>query len=196
MLKIDNKVNRKIVAHSLKYPTQNTFGYLIGESKNQVVEIKDAIPLSHNPINSCLLHISLDLLKGQNIIGFYDVVENSEKDQETLQMQKKVLKCIQKVFGIGESFFIRLKFKKNSDVNYDNLSYKESLQQFEKEEFAVDFEYWRIKDNLNLVQKEDLNVTENESSYEKDFRENKHTKLVDIDEHLDNPEKCFLNKDF
>ena len=200
MLNIDKKVQRKIVLHSLKHPTQDIYGFLLGAVTSESINITDVIPMTHNTINSCFLHICLDLIsKSSNkVIGIYDAVENSLEDFDTFQLQKMLLKTVQKFSKINESFYVKMIMKNKREVNtdYESLSYKEGLSSFHKEDFGVGFEFYRMKDSMKIISNDIVKTEFDESIIERDFMENKHLNIVDLDDHLDDPTKNFFNPQF
>ena len=197
MLNIDKKVQRKIILHSLKHPTSNIYGFLLGTITNDIIKITDIIPMTHNPINSCFLHMSLDLVSKtpQKIIGIYDAIENLKEEVESFQLEKMLLKTVQKFSKINESFYIKMVLKNNKEkfVDYEGLSYKEGLSEFHKEDFIVDFEFYKMKDSFKLFGKEGVKSDFDESVVERDFMEGKHLGIVDLDDHLDDPSLDFFN---
>ena len=77
----------------MKYPQNNLFGFLIGDKD----KITGTIPVSHNPLNSVILHIALELIekmKNKEILikGIYEVRENQEDSKELAETILKLLK--------------------------------------------------------------------------------------------------------
>ena len=201
VLTINDLAFFKIAGHAAKFSDKDVCGLLIGTDEN----IVDVIPLSHLPLNSCFLHMSLDLViltfqkkndPTKKIIGFYDFVESFPNDEPNFQLQKSVLSALLLVSKSEKGIYLRgmNTIASAEPENLQEMTVKEAMNEFVKTEAKWDFiPYTFERGNLNKIASEEVQGQLDLQKFEKGFARDAHLELADIDEHLDDPSKDFMN---
>ncbi len=196
---VDSRLTRKAIAHSLKYPNQDVFGLVLAvKGKNDLV---DVVPLCHNPINSCFLQMCLDMLSKSNLLRDKDIVgvytDKNIQEPENDEFIKKLVNVLKKISGRQLGFFVKLSFDKTNQetTNYDQLSYKEALVQFDKEKYGLKIEIFQLKEIFKNITT-GCDVSLSLKDVKSDYDNNLHLKLVDLDGFFDNPSRDFSNAFF
>ena len=188
-----------MTAHSLKYADSDVIGILLGNTD----QITDVIPLSHLPLNSCFLHSSLDLVlkalknpNGTNIIGIYDFEESFPIDENKFTLQKTLLANFKTLFQQNKLIYLRLKTDVHQKIAETEipLKFAQEMSQFMKTSANIFADVYSFEnDGLKIV---GVQLEVNSRLIEGVIKDNKYLKIMDVDDHLDNPENDFLNQGF
>ncbi|ERM95163.1 hypothetical protein AMTRI_Chr07g81760 [Amborella trichopoda] len=185
----------KVVLHALKYNTTSVNGILVGRepssSSSSMVEIVDAIPLSHSLIGLLPpLEIALMLVEeyfageGLSIIGYYHANERYN-EFELPNIAKRIGEHISRYFP--QAAVLLLDNKKLEAISEGKS--REPVVQLYTKDSAKGWQKAGTDSNGLLVLKEpsaNLVLWDHITS-------GKHHEIVDFDDHLDNISKDWLN---
>ena len=169
----------KIMLHCMKYPINDCYGFLMGKKKGNVIEVTDALPLTHDKIYSTNLNCSLKLTenyysKDLKIVGFYEnlMLNQMKEDLDISIHSKKVLELINQNSVKGPVLFeIASKDNKdNPNSNVDDIVFLQYLLN-EKNGLTDLGEHKETKEEFEKLKKLVSNNMQND--------------LIDFDDHFE-----------
>ena len=188
----------KMISHSLKYMTADVFGILIGTSTS----VSDVIPVSHIPVNSCSLHIALDLIlrtlnndKFMKIVGIYDFIETFPMDDQAYGFQKSVLSSLTNLPRSDNMLYVKLQTSVESEKrpNNEQEKFSDEMKRFLRQKSHLSAEVFTFYEK-KLESAKTISFTS--TFIEKILANEKYLEINDIDMHLDDPKNDFMNLRF
>lgn len=170
----------KSISHGAKYPQGRVNGLFIGKCSHSETDkedciIYDAVPVAHTHcithINNIAVLLAREYCKesGLSIVGYYQA--DSTLDIKNAEITEEKVPFPKEILGLADDLFL-------CKLNYSHLS-KDILNCFE---FEGDIKLFITETAINSLE----NILET-SGY---------SKLVDIDDHLDEHTSDFLNTKF
>mmetsp|Transcript_55521 Transcript_55521/g.63739 ORF Transcript_55521/g.63739 Transcript_55521/m.63739 type:complete len:202 (+) Transcript_55521:45-650(+) len=193
---IANKVYKKIYFHCLKYLTDDVFGLIVGKVSGSSVQITDAYPLYHSRITSPTLEIGLEFIEnianenGEKLLGFYESLVKNSGDSEV-----KISETAHRLYeGLMDTFASNSKL-----TNPIFLSVRDFAEEEKADDSKLETKVYHVHRNGSDVKFVDVTgevgAILTSDKLTEDLEKKNYRKVVDFEEHLENPNADFTNKD-